>query len=146
VHELALSSAIVDTAVRHADGRRVAGVNMRIGSLRQVVPDSLAFYFEVVSRDTPCEGARLDYELVRAELACPRCGERWDPAPPPLEAHGDELDALGAGPKFRCPACRGGGGEVIRGNEFEVESITVEEPMRPDGSATAKEESCTAPR
>ena len=48
MHELSLSSAIVNTVERHAAGRRVTVVNMRIGTLRQVVPDSLTFYFEIV--------------------------------------------------------------------------------------------------
>jgi hydrogenase nickel incorporation protein HypA/HybF len=146
MHELALSRAIVDTAARRAGTRRVTAVQMRIGTLRQVVADSLAFYFEVVSRDTACEGARLDYELVRAELACPMCGERWDPAPRPIPTHGSELGALDALPRFRCPACRGAGGEVVRGGEFQIESITVEEPTKPEGASEAKEESCIAPR
>jgi len=120
VHELALSRAIVDTVERHAAGRRVISVQMRIGALRQVVADSLAFYFEVTSRRTACEGARLDHELVTALLVCPTCGETWDPAEPV--------------PRFRCPSC-GAGGDVVRGDEFEVESITIEE-----------EDACTAPR
>ena len=63
-----MSSAIVDTVVRHAEGRRVTSVQVRLGRLRQVVPSSLAFYFELVSRDTVCEGARLDQEVVPASL------------------------------------------------------------------------------
>ncbi|MGH2858700.1 MAG: hydrogenase maturation nickel metallochaperone HypA, partial [Solirubrobacteraceae bacterium] len=62
MHELSLSGAIVDTAVRHARGRRVTLVSLRVGALRQVVPDSLAFYFEFVARGTLCEGARLEQE------------------------------------------------------------------------------------
>jgi hydrogenase nickel incorporation protein HypA/HybF len=135
VHELALSQAIVDTAVRHADGRRVISVQMRIGTLRQVVPDSLAFYFEITSRDTVCEGADLDHELVTALLECPDCGETWDPAPPPITTHGGEFNPLDSVPTFRCPSCDTGG-EVLRGSEFEVESITVEK----------EEDACTAPR
>ncbi len=120
MHELALSRAIVDTVERHAEGRRVISVRMRIGALRQVVADSLAFYFEIVSRRTPCEGARLEHELVTAQLACPTCGETWDPVQPV--------------PRFRCPSC-GTGGDVMRGDEFEVKSITIEE-----------EDACIAPR
>jgi len=135
VHELALSQAIVDTAIRHAEGRRVTSVQMRIGTLRQVVPDSLAFYFEIVSRDTVCEGADLEHELVTALLECRDCGETWDPAPPPIATRGAELLPLGSVPTFRCPSC-GTGGEVLRGGEFWVESITVEN----------EEDACIAPR
>lgn len=139
MHELSLSSAIVDTALRHADGRRVTAVNMRIGTLRQVVPDSLVFYFEIVSRETVCEGARLEHELVGALLRCPECAREWDPAPPPVATHGGLIDALPGLPTFRCPSCQSGGGEVLRGGEFEVESIEVE-------ASESKEEPCTAPR
>jgi hydrogenase nickel incorporation protein HypA/HybF len=120
VHELALSRAIVDTVERNAGGRRVISVQMRIGTLRGVVADSLAFYFEICSRDTVCDGARMDHELVTALLECPDCRATWDPAQPV--------------PRFRCPSC-GTGGDVVRGDEFEVESITIEE-----------EDACTAPR
>ena len=60
MHELSLSSAIVNTVVKHAEGRRVTVVSLRVGRLRQVVPDTLAFYFDFVARDTVCEGARLE--------------------------------------------------------------------------------------
>jgi hydrogenase nickel incorporation protein HypA/HybF len=43
VHELSVSAAVVDTAIRHAAGRKVTHVHLRVGALRQVVPDSLAF-------------------------------------------------------------------------------------------------------
>jgi hydrogenase nickel incorporation protein HypA/HybF len=109
MHELSVSSAIVDTAVKHAAGRKVTVVTVRIGHLRQVVPDSLAFYFELVTRETVCEGARLEQVLVPALLRCGDCAREWDPQ-----------DAL-----FRC-VC-GGAGEVMEGDELEVESIEVEE-------------------
>ena len=51
-------------------------VSLRIGHLRQVVPDSLAFYFELVSRETLCEGARLEQEVVPARLRCDGLRER----------------------------------------------------------------------
>lgn len=111
MHELAVSQAILETALRHADGRRVSAIGLRLGHLRQVVPASLEFYLELVSRETVCEGARLELELVPARLRCTPCGEEWELESPP----------------FRCPGCAGSDVEVIAGNEFEVESITVEE-------------------
>jgi hydrogenase nickel incorporation protein HypA/HybF len=111
VHELSVASAIVDTATRHADGRRVTSVQLRVGHLRQVVPESLAFYFEHVARGTPCEGARLDQEVVPALLACDECRHEW------------ELDEAA----FRCPLCGSGRVRIARGDELEVESIEIEE-------------------
>ena len=58
---------------------------MRIGRLRQVVPDSLTFYFEIVSKDTLAEGAELELEMVDALMRCSSCSHEWDPAPPPAE-------------------------------------------------------------
>jgi len=111
VHELSLATAIVNTAVRHAGGRRVRLVCLRVGALRQVVPDSLAFYFDLIARGTPCEGARLEQELVGARLRCRPCARAW------------EIEL----PAFRCPFCGGGQVEVAAGDEFLVESIEVEE-------------------
>ncbi len=122
MHELSISSAIVDTALRHAGGRPISVVTMQIGSLRQVVPDSLAFYFEIVARDTDCEGARLELEIVGAWMCCQTCGHEWDPAPEPASGHEQLAPSL---PAFRCPACLRAGAEVIRGDELEVESIEV---------------------
>jgi hydrogenase nickel incorporation protein HypA/HybF len=111
MHELSLSSAVLATTLKHADGRRVSAINLRIGRLRQVIPDSLEFYFEFVSRETVCEGARLEMEVIDARLRCRPCGTEWA-----IEI-----------PAFRCPTCGGSGVEVASGDEFEVESIEVEE-------------------
>lgn len=121
MHELSLSSAILETVLRHADGRRVKSVQMRIGGMRQVVPESLEFYFGIVTRGTVCEGARLEQEPVAALLRCGACGREWHP----------EL------PVFRCPDCGGGEVETVAGAEFDIESIVVEEE---------EEAECIAPR
>jgi hydrogenase nickel incorporation protein HypA/HybF len=119
MHELSISSAIVDTVLRHASGRRVSVVDVRVGALRQVVPDSLAFYFEIVARDTLCEGADLRLEPVPALLRCEACDREWDPAPEP------SLEILI--PIFRCPGCGAGASATIAGDELEVDSIEVED-------------------
>jgi len=111
VHELSLSSAIVNTVVKHANGRRVTVVELRVGKLRQVIPDTLEFYFEFVARDTVCEGARLEQQVIDARLRCRGCGHEW------------EIEI----PAFRCPSCSGSNVVIASGDEFEVEAIEVEE-------------------
>lgn len=128
MHELALSRAIVDAALRHADGHRVSAVHVRVGSMRQVVPESLSFYFELAARETACEDARLELEPVSALLRCVDCGHEWDPAPPPLVAHGPLPDEGPPLPLFACGDC-GGPGEVLAGGELEVEWIEVDDSI-----------------
>jgi hydrogenase nickel incorporation protein HypA/HybF len=111
MHEFSIASAVVDTAIRHAEGRRVTVVSFRSGRLRQVVPDSLQFAFGIVSRETLCEGAALDHVVVPARLHCLECSRDW------------EIDL----PVFRCDACGTANVEVVTGEELEVESIEVSE-------------------
>jgi hydrogenase nickel incorporation protein HypA/HybF len=59
-----------------------------------------------------CEGARLDQELIPARLRCAGCGSEWA-----IEV-----------PVFMCPGCGAAASvEIASGDEFEVESIEVEE-------------------
>jgi hydrogenase nickel incorporation protein HypA/HybF len=127
MHELALSRAIVAAALRHAGGRPVTVVHVRVGALRQAVPESLAFYFGLVSRGGGCEGAELELESMAALLRCPECAHEWDPAPPPLAEHAALVaDALPPIPAFGCPDC-GAGGEPIAGEQLEIAWIEVED-------------------
>ena len=111
MHEMAISSAVLESVLRHAAGRRVSEVKLRVGHLRQVVPDSLEFYWGIVTRDGLCEGSTLDMELIAARLACTACDREW------------EIEL----PVFRCQSCGGAEVRVVSGDELEVESIEVEE-------------------
>ena len=112
MHELSLCGAIVETVVKHADGRRVTLVSLRVGRLRQVVPDSLEFYFGIVARGTVCEGARLEQEIVPRRLRCNGVRHEWE-----------HRDARPSGARPAAAATS----RSSAGNEFEVESIEVEE-------------------
>ena len=94
-------------------GGRVLVVRLRVGRLRQVIPDTLEFYFEFVARDSVCEGAVLEQEVIDAWLRCRPCAREWA-----IEI-----------PAFRCPTCGGSEVQIARGNEFEVESIEIEEAV-----------------
>jgi hydrogenase nickel incorporation protein HypA/HybF len=120
MHELSVASAVLNTAVKHAEGRRVKHVCVRAGALRQVVPESLRFYWEIVARDTECEGATLELQEIEAQLCCRGCAREWS-----LEL-----------PVFRCPGCGGSDVEVAAGEELSVDYIEVVET----------EAACTAPR
>ena len=124
MHELSVAGAVLETVERHAAGRPVTLVSLRVGRLRQVVPDSLTFYWEFVTRDTVCAGAPLQCVEVDARLHCGACGHDWTP----------DWAA------FRCPACGSADVGVVAGEELEVDYIEVQEP------AERGEVSCIGPR
>jgi hydrogenase nickel incorporation protein HypA/HybF len=119
MHELSVASAVLNTALKHCDDRPVSVVHLRVGRMRQVVGDSLCFYFDIVARDTPCEGARLELVEIEARLRCDGCERQWAPSIP----------------AFRCPDCGSAEVTVLSGEELEVDYIEVE----------SKEAACTAP-
>ena len=121
MHELSIATAVLETALRHSDGRRVTTVAVRTGAMRQVVGDSLEFYFDIVARDTCCEGAELQLTEVATALRCRGCDTGWSPQIP----------------AFRCPGCGGADVEITAGEQLEVEYIEVESEEEP---------ACTAPR
>ena len=110
MHELSLASAVIDTVERHAAGRRVTAVHLRVGHLRQVVPSALELAFELVAQGTPAEGAEVELVLVPAAVRCRGCGAE------------SEQDAF----PLRCAACGGLAVDVVRGEELLVDSLDVE--------------------
>lgn len=111
MHELAIADSVVQIASRHANGRQVTKVYLKVGHLRQVVPSALAFSFELVAQGTPVEGAELEMEEVPATGKCRTCGAESQLQNFPLQ----------------CAACGGFDLELITGEELYVESLEMEE-------------------
>jgi hydrogenase nickel incorporation protein HypA/HybF len=111
MHELSIAQAIVDVAARHADGRRVVKIEVRVGHLRQVVPDSLDFAFTLLTPGTALDGCELQIEHVPARGRCRECGAQSVLEDFPL----------------RCARCEGLDLEVIAGEELLVDALELEE-------------------
>ena len=120
MHELSIAESVVDIAVRHAGGRPVAAVELKVGHLRQVVPSALSFAFGLVAEGTPAEGAELEIEEVPARGRCRACG-----------AEG-ELDAF----PLACAGCGGLDLQVIGGEELIVDSLELDEELATTGGRT----------
>jgi len=110
VHELSICGSIADIVTRRAAGRAVKVINVRVGQLRQIVPDTLAYCWELVSADTPLAGSRISVEFVPARIKCRSCGHLTD---------------VGAVPVFACGACGGFSADVVSGEEFLITSLEL---------------------
>jgi hydrogenase nickel incorporation protein HypA/HybF len=110
VHELSICGSIADIVMRRAAGRAVRVINVRAGQLRQIVPDTLVYCWELVSADTPLAGSRIRVETVPARIRCRSC---------------DRVTDIGAVPVFACAGCQGFDVEVVSGEEFLITSLEL---------------------
>ena len=113
MHELPITQSILEIALRHAEGagaKRITDLYLVIGQLSYVVDDSVQFYWDMIAKDTPAEGAHLHFKRVPAELLCLDCGHRYSPD----------------GEVLACPKCQSVRVRVAAGDEFRLDSIDVD--------------------
>lgn len=111
MHEMSIVEALLDEVNaqgRAHPGARIVAVRVRIGALRQVVPETLEFCWHAVSPDV-----RLEIEPVAARARCRTCRAEF----------AVEEDW------FECPRCQLVGAELLSGKELDLMSIEMEEPQ-----------------
>ena len=111
MHELSIAEAVIAIVERHAAGRRVHRVELKVGYLRQVVPSALEFAFEVLTDGTVLEGAELSIEHVPARARCRSCRARTTMTAFPLQ----------------CDSCGGMDLELEAGEELLVDALELDE-------------------
>jgi hydrogenase nickel incorporation protein HypA/HybF len=110
VHELSLCGAIAEIAQRRSEGRSIQVIHLRVGELRQVVPETLAFCWEMVTAQTDLEGSALAIDRIPATVRCHEC---------------EHTGPLGQVISLACPACAGIDVEVLAGEEFDITAMDL---------------------
>ncbi|MDR3265122.1 MAG: hydrogenase maturation nickel metallochaperone HypA [Synergistaceae bacterium] len=113
MHELSMAEAINNT-IRELCERsgwlRARRVILKVGRMRQVDPELLAFAFEVVARGTPSEGAELSVLELPTVFRCGACGKK----------------TTTEGTAFVCMNCGSTNVELLSGMELTIESMEVD--------------------
>ncbi len=116
MHEMSIAESIMGIVTEEMKAHsctKLLKVQVRYGALSQVVPDSLQFCFEALTKDTAYESAVLELEEVPILLRCGQCGEAFTPP--------DENIFV------PCPKCSMHlGHEVEQGKELYVQHIEAE--------------------
>jgi hydrogenase nickel incorporation protein HypA/HybF len=113
MHELPITESILEIAVRHAEkahAKRITDIYLIIGQLSSIVDESVSFYWDIISKDTIAEGAKLHFRRIQTQMLCLDCNQRYHP--------GDE--------DLACPSCHSSMVKVIAGEEFSLEAIEVD--------------------
>lgn len=121
MHEFSLAERILECALelsRDHGGAPVERIEVEIGALRAVVPESLKFAFEAAVQDTAAAGAELAWCEIPARVACPECPETYAP---------DDII-------WSCPACGAVGGRAITGDELVITRVTLTDLVQTPGS------------
>lgn len=113
MHEMgvAMQIAKIATASIPADMQqaRVERVNLKVGKLSAIVPESLRFCFQIVVQDTLLEGAELAIQEIPVVARCNDCRNEWT-------IHN---------PVFTCKKCNSGAIELLSGRELDIDSIEI---------------------
>ena len=105
MHEFSIAEALVGQVQRHArPGARIREIEIVVGALRALEPESLQVCWQAVTGGTDLEGSTLTIDQRPWTLHCPQCGREWtsavpfetcecgNPAPDPRGT--DELDLV----------------------------------------------------
>ncbi|MEE1752103.1 hydrogenase maturation nickel metallochaperone HypA/HybF [Streptomyces sp. SP18CS02] len=116
MHEMSIAMAVVDqveqAAARAGGVTAVRSVRLRVGELAGVVPDALAFCFELACAGTLLEGAELVTESVPGRARCAPCAGEW---------------AVGMPPLLCCPVCGEATAGLLSGRELRIARVHWED-------------------
>ncbi len=73
MHELSICTSLVKIVDEHAGGRPIDKVVLDIGHLRQVIPETLRYSWEIVVADTDLAGSELVINHIPAVISCRVC-------------------------------------------------------------------------
>ena len=115
MHEMGIATEIVRIVTESIPADiadpKVARINLKVGKLAAVVPQSLQFCFEIAAKETAAEGADLNIEEIAVSARCNACRHLWEISEP----------------VFKCPKCESSDIEMLSGRELDIESIELVE-------------------
>ncbi len=113
VHEMSIAQSLLNIILEESSRHSLAVVrqiNLRVGAMAAIVPESLNFCFELLAKGTPAEGARLAIEEIPVVAHCGDC----------------MFDYRVENQVFLCPRCGMPSLELVSGRELSVVSIEGE--------------------
>ncbi len=115
MHELSMVESLLEELLKLQEKygwNRIDAVHLKVGAMRQVIPEIMHFAFDISIKGTALEGAQLFLEEVPLKKKCRECGNIWT-----------ENDAS----LFLCQNCGSADVDLLEGMELELESLEVEE-------------------
>ncbi len=124
MHEFSAALSIIEAATEAANThkvRRVTQVNVSVGAFTFLVPEQLEFNFDIVSKNTILEGAKLNITQTKGRLKCRNCGHEGD-----AEVAPDLPPQVALFAPLKCTRCGSSATIIVGGKEFIITDIVAE--------------------
>jgi hydrogenase nickel incorporation protein HypA/HybF len=110
MRETALAEGILSVVLDAAGDQPVRKVDVRVGALQLVSPESLELSFQSASEGTLAQSAALRIQDVPARLRCKQC----------------RVVTIVRQPPFQCERCSSASVEIVSGDEVLVDAVELE--------------------
>jgi hydrogenase nickel incorporation protein HypA/HybF len=94
---------------RH-NAKTLRSVRLNVGQMSAIVPEALTFCFEVITKGTEMEGARLKMDIIPLMGYCQSCAKEFE-----------IIDYA-----FSCPTCGGSEIETLGGQDLSIVEMEVD--------------------
>ena len=113
MHELPVTQNIFDIVNEEAlknGAKKVKEIKLVVGEFTGIIDESVQMYFDMLSKNTIQEGAKLIFKRIKAQFLCTKCNKHFE------ISNGN----------YDCSVCKKRGVSTDIGKEFYIESIEVE--------------------
>ncbi|MFH0924712.1 MAG: hydrogenase maturation nickel metallochaperone HypA [bacterium] len=113
MHELSIMQSIfeiINTQASLHNFKKINKIKLKIGEIAGVLPDSLLFSFEILSKGTITEGANLEIEEIALTGRCEECKSEFR-----IEDY-----------CYQCPRCKSFKITELTGSELLIDSLEID--------------------
>ncbi|WP_287373056.1 hydrogenase maturation nickel metallochaperone HypA [Prosthecochloris sp.] len=113
MHEMSIALSIIDAVVAKAEqeqSRKVSEIELEVGRVSGIQPESLKFCFSAAAKNTIVDGADLAIREIEPVGKCQECGKSF----PVSDVYA------------KCEVCGSLNVRIISGRELLIKSITLE--------------------
>ncbi len=112
MHELSVTQSILNICLEERKKRNfkfIKEINLCVGEFCGLVPNCINYYFEIISKGTVAENAKINIKKINAKIKCLDC------------LYEGEINK-----DYICPLCSSLNFKILGGNEFYLESLEVD--------------------
>lgn len=110
MRELLYTQKVLNKSLAQADTRRIKSVQLILGEISELDSSRIEQHWRELSKGTPAEHAQLHFRLIRAEVQCMACFQKYHPV------NGE----------IHCPSCGSYGAKILSGEEFDLDFVELE--------------------